>query len=152
MLSMASACSSERASRHTLARDGSKHASSSQILPNFGFRKSLSLDATKRRTLGEARFKTYRSKISLGDVHQPLHSASRFTINFPAGDHRGNEVKFCSGDNCTENLHSYWDELLGESKDLATISRIGNNLLKKDRKSTRLNSSHIQKSRMPSSA
>ena len=67
----------------------------------------------------------------IGDVHQPLHLVSRFTINFPGGDHGGNEVKFCSSVNCSENLHSYWDDLLGENKDLATISRLGNNLFKK---------------------
>jgi hypothetical protein len=48
-----------------------------------------------------------------GDVHQPLHAATRFSLQFPDGDRGGNQVIFQVGDE-PMNLHAYWDTLLGE--------------------------------------
>jgi hypothetical protein len=32
----------------------------------------------------------------VGDVHQPLHSASRFDVDDPQGDNGGNRVLVCT--------------------------------------------------------
>jgi hypothetical protein len=48
----------------------------------------------------------------VGDVHQPLHCATRVSSTDPNGDNGGNKVKLnCTG--CTRELHSFWDDLLG---------------------------------------
>jgi hypothetical protein len=48
----------------------------------------------------------------MGDVHQPLHSATRVSSTDPGGDNGGNKVKLnCSG--CPKELHAFWDDLLG---------------------------------------
>jgi hypothetical protein len=47
----------------------------------------------------------------IGDVHQPLHAATRVTQEDPAGDAGGNKVRL-KGD-ASSNLHSYWDDLPG---------------------------------------
>jgi hypothetical protein len=49
----------------------------------------------------------------VGDVHQPLHTASRVTPEHPEGDRGGNLVKLGS-----TNLHSVWD-------DLFDVARVG---------------------------
>ena len=64
----------------------------------------------------------------VGDIHQPLHTVSRFTRNHPQGDAGGNAVKFCKPP-CRDNLHAYWDELFGTRTDLKTITRLGMKLL-----------------------
>jgi hypothetical protein len=43
----------------------------------------------------------------VGDVHQPLHTASRVTPEHPQGDRGGNLVRLGS-----TNLHAVWDDLL----------------------------------------
>lgn len=65
-----------------------------------------------------------------GDVHQPLHAAARFTSVHTDGDAGGNFVRFCDAP-CRDNLHSFWDGLIGTSTDFAEIKRIGENLLHK---------------------
>jgi hypothetical protein len=47
----------------------------------------------------------------VGDIHQPLHAATRITQAHPKGDAGGNLVKLF-GD-AAPNLHSYWDGLPG---------------------------------------
>ena len=49
----------------------------------------------------------------VGDVHQPLHATSRFTKNHPNGDAGGNLVLLCAAP-CRDELHAYWDGLLGD--------------------------------------
>jgi hypothetical protein len=51
----------------------------------------------------------------VGDVHQPLHTASRFTVLQPKGDEGGNKVSLCDKPHCRDELHAQWDELLGKS-------------------------------------
>lgn len=46
----------------------------------------------------------------VGDVHQPLHCATRITASSPRGDGGGNSVKLT---NQPGDLHGYWDNLLG---------------------------------------
>jgi len=50
----------------------------------------------------------------MGDSHQPLHSVSMFTKQFPDGDRGGNEifVKADASSTKTENLHAYWDGIM----------------------------------------
>jgi len=47
----------------------------------------------------------------LGDVHQPLHSVSRYTEEYPDGDAGGNLFKIppSGKDNGVTNLHAVWD-------------------------------------------
>jgi S1/P1 Nuclease len=49
----------------------------------------------------------------VGDIHQPLHSATRVDSDHPEGDRGGNLVKIkipgANGKLKTTNLHSYWD-------------------------------------------
>ncbi len=49
-----------------------------------------------------------------GDIHQPLHSTSRFTADYPNGDQGGNLFKIApSGlDGEINNLHSVWDSVV----------------------------------------
>jgi len=48
----------------------------------------------------------------VGDVHQPLHCATRVSSTDPGGDNGGNKVKLqCKG--CAKELHAFWDDLLG---------------------------------------
>src|SRR5712671_5435587 len=47
----------------------------------------------------------------VGDIHQPLHAATRVTQSDVKGDAGGNKVKL-QGD-AASNLHSYWDDLPG---------------------------------------
>ncbi len=44
----------------------------------------------------------------VGDVHQPLHTISNYSQQFPAGDHGGNLLRL-GKNKVANNLHSYWD-------------------------------------------
>ena len=46
-----------------------------------------------------------------GDVHQPLHSASRYTSDLPEGDAGGNDfdLKYRLS---ADNLHALWDNVI----------------------------------------
>ena len=48
----------------------------------------------------------------VGDIHQPLHAATRVSTEFPKGDQGGNLVRL---DNTpiAKNLHAYWDKGAG---------------------------------------
>jgi hypothetical protein len=48
----------------------------------------------------------------VGDVHQPLHTTSRFTRSQRHGDEGGNRVALCQRP-CKVELHQYWDNLPG---------------------------------------
>lgn len=47
----------------------------------------------------------------VGDAHQPLHCAERYSRQFPQGDESGN--LFPVKDSYVQNLHADWDEGLG---------------------------------------
>jgi len=54
----------------------------------------------------------------VGDVHQPLHAATRVSSALPAGDAGGNLVKL----DCARcELHFFWDDLLGSDSDLTSV-------------------------------
>jgi len=50
----------------------------------------------------------------VGDAHQPLHATQRFTQSTPDGDRGGNTVKLCEPP-CRDQLHAFWDDLLGKN-------------------------------------
>jgi hypothetical protein len=52
----------------------------------------------------------------VGDVHQPLHCATRISKIDPHGDNGGNKVAISSPGNVT-NLHAIWDGSPGDSED-----------------------------------
>jgi S1/P1 Nuclease len=59
----------------------------------------------------------------VGDVHQPLHTTSRFTHSQPHGDEGGNLVALCEKP-CRDELHAYWDNLPGiEKRAIVAIRR-----------------------------
>ena len=68
----------------------------------------------------------------VGDIHQPLHATSRFTKNHPDGDAGGNLVYFCDKP-CRDELHAYWDSLLGSGPTIVQITATGNELLRRKR-------------------
>jgi len=55
----------------------------------------------------------------VGDIHQPLHSTSRFTKDYPEGDFGGNLFKLTSKLGVS-NIHSLWDSAMYQySQDLS---------------------------------
>jgi hypothetical protein len=66
----------------------------------------------------------------VGDIHQPLHATSRFTKNHPNGDAGGNDLAFCEK-SCRDELHAYWDDLLGTSNSIKTLENQGKVILAK---------------------
>ena len=49
----------------------------------------------------------------VGDIHQPLHSSSLFSEEFPEGDQGGNKIKLkCKYGAACDNLHFMWDSAL----------------------------------------
>ncbi|ASQ45966.1 S1/P1 nuclease [Legionella clemsonensis] len=44
----------------------------------------------------------------IGDIHQPLHAASQFSIEHPKGDQGGNLFPL-NNNSIATNLHAYWD-------------------------------------------
>jgi hypothetical protein len=49
----------------------------------------------------------------VGDVHQPLHAAGRFTQAIPGGDAGGNSESVITASGETMALHAYWDSVFG---------------------------------------
>lgn len=49
----------------------------------------------------------------VGDLHQPLHAANRFTHAIPKGDGGGNAEAVIPATGETLALHAYWDRILG---------------------------------------
>ena len=61
----------------------------------------------------------------VGDVHQPLHAATRVSKTNPDGDAGGNLVKL----DCSKcELHAFWDELLGTDSNLNTVMKAAREL------------------------
>lgn len=63
----------------------------------------------------------------VGDIHQPLHAATRVRSGDPQGDHGGNLVMLCSAP-CKQELHAFGDDLLGTSSKAASAATVGRNL------------------------
>lgn len=52
----------------------------------------------------------------VGDIHQPLHCATRVSATDKNGDNGGNSVKLTTCSTC--ELHAFWDGILGTGKSL----------------------------------
>lgn len=87
----------------------------------------------KTATDGERAFALCWVEHLVGDVHQPLHSASLFASVFPKGDKGGNSEQLLPGAVDSDpiekaaqpkNLHALWDDLLGVTKDPTDIDKI----------------------------
>jgi S1/P1 Nuclease len=62
----------------------------------------------------------------IGDIHQPLHTISLFTREYPRGDYNGNNM--CvrpSRDRGSLELHEFWDDLVTGSNKPGELRRIG---------------------------
>jgi hypothetical protein len=62
----------------------------------------------------------------VGDLHQPLHSVALVNNTYPDGDHGGNNffIRTSAKTNQSQNLHSLWDGLLGNSFDVGDAARL----------------------------
>ncbi|WP_076860727.1 S1/P1 nuclease [Bradyrhizobium mercantei] len=49
----------------------------------------------------------------VGDAHQPLHAAARYTIQIPDGDAGGNAESVIPASGWSMALHAYWDAIFG---------------------------------------
>lgn len=68
----------------------------------------------------------------VGDIHQPLHAVARFSKALPEGDRGGNEVHMPNPrgrGGRGNNLHAYWDDLLGTTEDPGHIEKLAENLI-----------------------
>jgi hypothetical protein len=68
----------------------------------------------------------------VGDVHQPLHSATLYTKVFRTGDRGGNSIRFDSAlasRTKQKNLHAYWDGLPGEKHTFADVASKADSLM-----------------------
>lgn len=63
----------------------------------------------------------------VGDIHQPLHAATRVSSTDTQGDHGGNLVRLCSAP-CKQELHAFWDDVLGTSSKATSAVTVGRNL------------------------
>jgi hypothetical protein len=67
-----------------------------------------------------------------GDIHQPLHAVARFSKALPEGDRGGNGVTFPNPRGRGErgnNLHAYWDDLLGTDESPAAVGQLTDRLM-----------------------
>ena len=58
----------------------------------------------------------------VGDIHQPLHTAQLFTVDYPQGDRGGNEI--CVRVKEAErpmDLHRFWDGVITSSSNLTRL-------------------------------
>ena len=64
-----------------------------------------------------------------GDIHMPLHAVARYSKAFPEGDRGGNSVRIERPGKRPTNLHAYWDGLILQAEDFATVRRTADDLL-----------------------
>jgi hypothetical protein len=66
-----------------------------------------------------------------GDIHQPLHTATLFTVDYPAGDRGGTRfyIRRTANSEGTLSLHTYWDGIITSSERFATIKNEATRLL-----------------------
>lgn len=64
----------------------------------------------------------------VGDLHQPLHAATLFSPQFPAGDRGGNLFIVMKGYQ-QQNLHSIWDESLGTQSSPFVIGYVASGMM-----------------------
>ncbi|QEH37480.1 S1/P1 Nuclease [Aquisphaera giovannonii] len=67
-----------------------------------------------------------------GDIHMPLHAVARFSKALPEGDRGGNAVKIPNPRSTNDrfnNLHGYWDDLLGSDEDAGLATQLADELV-----------------------
>jgi len=58
----------------------------------------------------------------IGDIHQPMHTISLFSADYPEGDKGGNLIFIrVKPDSSTINLHAFWDDLILGSERFQTV-------------------------------
>jgi S1/P1 Nuclease len=63
----------------------------------------------------------------VGDIHQPLHCASRFSAMHDEGDRGGNSFLLGSTEN---DMHTFWDGVIGEEDDPQRIVALATSFMK----------------------
>ena len=58
----------------------------------------------------------------MGDIHQSLHTAQLFTVDYPKGDRGGNEICVrVTQSGQPMNLHRFWDGVITSSSNLTRL-------------------------------
>jgi hypothetical protein len=58
----------------------------------------------------------------VGDIHQPLHAAQIFTVNYPNGDRGGNQICVrVTQAGQPKNLHRFWDGVITSSQNVTRL-------------------------------
>jgi hypothetical protein len=78
----------------------------------------------------------------VGDVHQPLHAVSRFSQSLPQGDAGGNLVMLCVQP-CHEQLHAFWDTILGTDERPLEARRLAARVASATRDQARILDEHV---------
>lgn len=69
----------------------------------------------------------------LGDVHQPLHTSTLFSVVFPEGDRGGTRFYIAEAENeRTKHLHSFWDGLVMSSQKFSSVRNRARGLLNRN--------------------
>jgi hypothetical protein len=63
----------------------------------------------------------------VGDVHQPLHVATRVSGTEPDGDHNGSLVSLCPPP-CTDDLRAFWNTVLGTQATVTAAKNLAKTL------------------------
>jgi hypothetical protein len=63
----------------------------------------------------------------VGDVHQPLHVATRVSATQPNGDQNGNLVRLCPPP-CNDVLRNYWNTILGTETSVTAAENLARTL------------------------
>jgi hypothetical protein len=64
----------------------------------------------------------------IGDVHQPLHVATRVSATEPDGDQNGNLVSLCSAP-CKNTLRAFWNTILGTEATVTAAKHLAKTLV-----------------------
>jgi hypothetical protein len=59
----------------------------------------------------------------VGDIHQPLHVATRVSASQPDGDQNGSLVRLCAAP-CTDELRAFWNTILGQETTVASAAAL----------------------------
>ena len=63
-----------------------------------------------------------RVVVSSGDIHQPLHTAQIFNVDYPNGDRGGNEICIrVTQTGQPMDLHRFWDGVITSSSNLTRL-------------------------------
>ena len=64
----------------------------------------------------------------VGDIHQPLHAVSRYSVLHPGGDHGGNEFHLDDPADPKLSLHWFWDSALAADPDPQKVIALAKSL------------------------